>query len=337
MLALMIPSFFYIGPLMIVAPPFLYLYFPKPAVALMIVDIILMFVPVRPWPAMRRLFQLWYEPFSFRHNVADPALAEKLGTEGLWICAMHPHGIIPIHAFLWVAFCDQYMGQAYGFGATTDAALRVPLLRQLLVWVSSGSASRHVLQREMGKGQNLFLLPGGVREIFSSEPGRHAILAKRRGLMKLSLQTGASMVPVYVFGANDFYHQLATYGNKSQKKENSGKGTTTTTIGKLQEWISRNARAGFTFFWGQYLTPMPFKVPVTMVLGDPVRPIPNALGEGSLTARVGNDKLACQKVAEPTDEQIEELLGRYIDAYERLFDQYKELAGCPPDTNLQVY
>ena len=59
----------------------------------------------------------------------------------LTILAMHPHGIIPLQGFLWPALCDQYLHDLYGFGATTDAALRIPLLRQVIGWLSAGSAS----------------------------------------------------------------------------------------------------------------------------------------------------------------------------------------------------
>ncbi len=79
----------------------------------------------------------------------------------LSILAMHPHGIIPIHGFLWAAFCDQYLPVLYGIGATTDAAQRLPFLRQLLIWLSAGSAERDVLKYQMQvMDKNLYILPG---------------------------------------------------------------------------------------------------------------------------------------------------------------------------------
>ena len=80
---------------------------------------------------------------------------------------MHPHGIIPLHGFLWSAFCDQYLPILYGIGATTDVAQRLPVLRQLLSWVSAGSAKRQVIKAQMQvKDTNIYILPGGVAEIF---------------------------------------------------------------------------------------------------------------------------------------------------------------------------
>jgi len=71
---------------------------------------------------------------------------------------------------------------------------------QVLSWVSAGSAHRDVLKRGMDRGKNLFVLPGGVAEIFTatrvsgSDP--HVIIARRPGLMKLALRTGASIIPM---------------------------------------------------------------------------------------------------------------------------------------------
>jgi hypothetical protein len=182
----------------------------------------------------------------------------------------------------------------------------------------------------------LYILPGGVAEVFLAHPGRHAIKAKRRGLMKLALQTGASLVPVYVFGGNDFYHHLATYGTEDAVGETQVqrklRRSDTNLIGRVQEKFSRLFQAGFTVFWGQYGLPLPYQIKCTMVLGDPIWPVPNTLGQGK--TRTG-DKSTCRKVPEPSQEQIDELLGRYTTALTQLFDQYKAQAGYP-DATLEI-
>ena len=47
---------------------------------------------------------------------------------------------------------------------------------------------------------------------------------------------------------------------------------------------------------------------------------------------VNGDKQSCEKVENPTSEQVEELLERYVDAMQRLFEQYKVKAGYPNET-----
>ena len=61
--------------------------------------------------AARKFGQLWYEILNFSCNL-DPDSLETLINEAdnhQYIIAMHPHGVIPFHAILWSAYCDQYL------------------------------------------------------------------------------------------------------------------------------------------------------------------------------------------------------------------------------------
>jgi hypothetical protein len=203
--------------------------------------------------------------------------------------------------------------------------MRLPLLRHVMSWLSSTSATKSNLMKKMNAGTNLFILPGGVSEIFLACPGVHVIKAPRRGLMKLALQTGAVLVPTYVFGANEFFNQSATYGSSSKNKRNTKSiAGPTNLIGKIQRRISRTVRGGFTLFWGQYGLPLPYEVNCSMVLGDPIESVPGTLGQGK-----SGSKMTCRKIEAPTEKQIDELLYRYTDALVCLFEQYKAQAGVP--------
>lgn len=312
LLALVIPSLFYIGPAMLLLPPILYYMASwKAALASLLLNVTLATFPNKRWPWFRSVFELWFDCFDFHHNLVvkkeNPNMAAltKEESNALLICAMHPHGVIPIQAFLWMAFCNLFLEKSYGFGAAANVVLRIPLLRQVLSWGSAGSASYSTLYNGLSRGENLFILAGGVAEIFSSKRNTHSIYAQRRGLMKLSLQTGASLVPVYVFGGNDFYHQVGL------------------------ERISRKSQAAFTLFWGQYGLPIPYPTRCSMVLGDPIVPC------GNIGEEVTGSKTTAQKVPNPTQVQIEELLQRYNTALHGLFHQYKAQAGYP-NADLQI-
>jgi len=177
-IALIVPSFFYIGPIMLLLPPILYCFSPTVALVVFLADILLVTYPMREWPWIRGIFQLWYELFDFHHNLdvnpnATSSQLTALEENSLLICAMHPHGTLPVQAFLWIAFCDQYLPKSYGFGAVADIATRIPLLRQVLGWASGGSASRHILQQRLQTGTNLFILPGGVALLGDSNTNIH--------------------------------------------------------------------------------------------------------------------------------------------------------------------
>ena len=81
----------------------------------------------------------------------------KYGDDHQLIMCMHPHGIVPFHAWLWAAYADQYLydkasGRAlYGFGAAADAVGYVPGLRNIMGWLSAGSATYKVLKNGLMK------------------------------------------------------------------------------------------------------------------------------------------------------------------------------------------
>ena len=98
--------------------------------------------------------QLWYEILDFSCNKSKEELAAVIeyGSKHKMILCMHPHGILPIHAITWTAYCDQYLSdretkdEVFGFGAAADVVFYVPILRNILGWLSAGSATYQVLR-----------------------------------------------------------------------------------------------------------------------------------------------------------------------------------------------
>jgi hypothetical protein len=89
-------------------------------------------IPMRAWPAARLAAQIFYPVLRVRHN-AEPERIAKLMAEwrggDRFILGMHPHGVVPLQAFVWCAFCDQYLrheewGTLYGFGGMATIVTR---------------------------------------------------------------------------------------------------------------------------------------------------------------------------------------------------------------------
>ena len=122
---------------------------------------------------------------------------------------------------------------------------------------------------------------------------------ERRGLIKLSLETGAELLPTYVFGGTDFFHNLHTEDNAIAR-------------------LSRRLQIGMTVFWGRWGLPcVPLTPRVTMCIADPI-PVKRWEGPGPVPP-----------------EEIEALHQRYLTALRSMFDEYKGLAGYP-DAVLEV-
>ena len=150
--------------------------------------------------------------------------------------------------------------------------------------------------------------------------------------MKLAFQTGAAIYPVYVFGVTDLFdHLVPVKKGRSKEGKHHEHLTTFDRLSGMAESLSRRVQGGLTVYWGQYYLPMiPHNPRITMVMGDPIYPVP-----GEFELNVNGDKRTCKRVPNPTSEQIEELMEQYVDSLHRLFEQYKELAGYPNDT-LQI-
>ena len=178
-------------------------------------------------------------------------------------------------------------------------------------WLSAGSASYEVLRRGLMEGispcvnknggripRHLYLLPGGVAEVFQSTPGRNAIVFKSRfGLVKLAIESGAELLPCYVFGGTDFFNNLAT-----------GDGFLSN--------LSRKWKMGITFFSGYLGLPfLPFVPRITLCIAEPIS-IPGGKWKGE--GKIPDDH--------PLIKQIHD---EYISSIQKLFDKYKAAAGYP--------
>ena len=165
-LVILCTASFYMGPLLLLSPILIYYFNPQAAALMFCTNIFLVLHPISPWPRFRKYCQLFYTIFNFHHNMLPTLNDIAKRDKRLSIVAMHPHAIIPLHGFIWSAICDQLLPNMYGFGATTDGALMLPVLRHLLQYMSVGSTKKTTLLYEMQtNGQNLMILPGGVAEV----------------------------------------------------------------------------------------------------------------------------------------------------------------------------
>lgn len=234
-----------------------------------------------------------------------------------FILGMHPHGIIPIHTLLWTAYADQYLrtpelGTIYGFGGMASVILYLPVLRTLRHGMAHGAtralsrpqaraddrhAPRH-LPRQAPGAQSVHAARRHRRDLHCREPGTHTVVWRaRRGLCRLALETGARLVPMYVFGGNDFFYQSRTSSS----------------------WLARASRAvgaSFTLFWGRlWWAPWVPLVPpsgVTIAFGEPLPSQRAAAPDGR-----------------PSEEEISALNRAYEEGLRAIFDEYKAAAGYP--------
>ena len=102
----------------------------------------------------------------------------------------------------------------------------------------------------------MFITLDGIRGIFLAKPGREvAVINQRMGFFRLAMKHRARVVPVYVFGANEMWHNLTADEN-----------------GLLGSLCRRLRMSIFCLFYGSFpwILPVPRFVPLTYAFGEDV-------------------------------------------------------------------
>jgi 1-acyl-sn-glycerol-3-phosphate acyltransferase len=150
-------------------------------------------------------------------------------------------------------------------------------------------------------GISVVVVVGGAHEALNARPATNDLtLARRLGFVRLALQHGASLVPVYSFGENAVYRQLVPNPPGSL-------------VRRLQELLLRWFGYSLPLISGVGLLPLPRRI--TTVIGTPV-PVPLR--------------------PHPTLAEVLEVHGRYVRALQALFDEYKDVAGDADEAALNV-
>ncbi|KAL7579366.1 hypothetical protein ACA910_014039 [Epithemia clementina (nom. ined.)] len=174
-----------------------------------------------------------------------------------YIFAYHPHGVIGVGA------CATLLTNPTDFDlkfpgiprriATLNVIFLIPIFRDWLILMGFISASKSSLSKVLRRNESVVLLPGGAPEALLANPQKMVLSLKRRkGFIKMAMETKASIVPVLGFGENSAFpiHVPA-------------KGSW---LFELQKQLCRL----FSFSTPFILSPFPLPNPVHVVVGKPV-------------------------------------------------------------------
>eukprot|EP01083_Nonionella_stella_P096460 271184_1 len=259
------------------------------------------FHPVQLW---REFFQnAWvyaqYNYFSYRFvyhsSTKDHVTHQILGTKGYepLIFAGGPHGIFPYAIQLMPFLARDALNRPIVI-TMADVLLRLPLVRQIYLWIGGISASKKSIVNALSHGYNIGLVADGIAGMFiRNERTENLLLKHRKGIAKLSLQTGASIVPCHGFGSTEMFDSYFD------------------SFGVMRYW-SRKLKMAIIGFAGRYWTFGAKRVPLYFVMGPVMKhpnngvPIPN-----------------------PTQQQIDEYHDQLLFNLKTLFDSHKGFYGWP--------
>lgn len=139
------------------------------------------------------------------------------------------------------------------------------------------------------------LIVGGAQEAFHARPGNYRIvLNKRKGFVKLAIQSGTPIVPVFSFGETEIVDQ-----------PNNEPGTK---LRAFQDFVKRWTGIAPIFYYARGFSAksvgmIPHGHPITSVVGAPIH---------------------VKKNEAPSNEEIDKVHAQFVEEITKLFEEHKD-------------
>ncbi|DBA02996.1 TPA: hypothetical protein N0F65_003184 [Lagenidium giganteum] len=211
--------------------------------------------------------------------------------------AFHPHGILSCG---WSFNGAHHMrfAEAKAKWLVAENLFWYPVMRDVLNWVEFGNVAKETFVSLMSKGKNLCVIPGGFEEATIYQHGKHRLyLNCRFGFIKLALQYGYKIHPVYTFGEEMAYYAFPYFL-------------------KFRLWLNT------------------LKIPGAVFMGNPfcsILPLPDV----DLITVVGKP-MQFPKIENPTKEDVKKYHALYVKAVVDLFERNKAKYAVDPNATLEI-
>jgi len=234
-----------------------------------------------------------------------------------YIMGSHPHGIMGFSSVI------NFGSEATGFSklfpgitphlCTLDAGHSIPFLRVFIMWMGlcqvSADSIRWIINQPDHVGQEghaAIIILGGAEEALEAKPGNFKLILKhRKGFVRLAIEAGSPLVPVFSFGENDLYNQAdnprESYLRAFQDKIKQVFGFSPPVI---------YGRGIFNYNFGM----LPHRRPIATIVGAPID-VP--------------------KIPFPNADIVDEYHAIYMNSLSRLFDEHKCNYGIDENKHLE--
>lgn len=247
----------------------------------------------KPWPAFAA-HPFWAFLFRWFPFTIEKREGLSLDPAKRYVFCAHPHGAIALNRACFGFDVDNLWRAAFPGVTfrvlTASAAFYVPVIREMWLWTYCVDASRKTARAVLAAGHSVLVYPGGEKEQILTERGKHVLyLENRRGFVRVALEMGADMVPMYAFGDTDLFDHWG-FGLAFRK------------------FLVARFGVAIPLITGS-LGLLPHRSPIRVVVGDPV---PHNCPDGC-----------------PTPDQITAAHAAYVAALRALFEKHKARCGHP--------
>lgn len=201
--------------------------------------------------------------------------------EGKYIFLWHPHGAFPSSIYFHTqSKLTEWPKHLTSRGVVFSGLQFIPFVNEIFSELDIIPTEYYPMMKAL-ETSSISLLPGGMREMLYKDT---TILRKRRGIFKLSLETGSPLVPVLSKGEAELCEILELPECIQDFMKSFDSCLPIPTLTSVSKFLG--------------ITRRPLKVPIHTIIGDPI-PV--------------------EKVEEPSEQQIAELRKKYIEALSKMY------------------
>ena len=236
------------------------------------------------------------------------------------IFSIIPHGVAPLGITAYPMWSKLFNDRLCHW-TCAPVILKIPILQKFMRAIGYIPAkAKDISEVLTKKEENVGIILDGIAGMFQSHDEK-AYVKKRKGIVKIALRCGASIVPVYGFGHTSLV-SISLYAPAlllnapalfNPRAYFYSKWKVVVDPFGILEWLSLKLDVSITPFFGRwywFLGP-PRRVAVCVCMGDPIQ---------------------CPKIENPTQEEIDKYHELLVKGYEQVFEQHKEAYGWSEKT-----